>query len=206
MADDDTPFLARWSRRKADVRAGRPVVAEAPVAAQVAPPPAGQDPGLAAAPAPADMTPPPAPEPPPTLDDVERLDARRDDFTRFVRPTTAPEVKNAALKKLFHTDPHFNVMDGLDVYIDDYNKPDPLPASMLRRMAQSQFLGLFTDDGEHPKPSPPAAPTTVARSAEPATEPAATHDEDPDLRLQPDDAAGRAGPEPGAREDAGRER
>jgi hypothetical protein len=33
-------------------------------------------------------------------------------------------VRNAALKKLF-TDPHFNVMDGLDVYIDDYGKPDP---------------------------------------------------------------------------------
>jgi hypothetical protein len=57
----------------------------------------------------------------------------------------APEVKNAALKKLF-TDPHFNVMDGLDTYIDDYGKPDPLPAGMLRRMAQSQLLGLFDDD------------------------------------------------------------
>jgi hypothetical protein len=38
----------------------------------------------------------------------------------------APEVKNAAFKKLF-ADPHFNVMDGLDIYIDDYSKPDPLP-------------------------------------------------------------------------------
>ena len=40
------------------------------------------------------------------------------------------------MKKLF-SDPHFNVMDGLDTYIDDYGKPDPIPLSMLRRMNQS---------------------------------------------------------------------
>jgi hypothetical protein len=56
-----------------------------------------------------------------------------------------PEVKNAALKTLF-TDPHFNLMDGLDTYIDDYGKPDPLPAGMLRKMLQSQALGLFDDE------------------------------------------------------------
>ncbi len=54
-------------------------------------------------------------------------------------------VRNAALKKLF-SDPHFNVMDGLDTYIDDYGKPDPLPLTMLRRMRQSAALGLFEDD------------------------------------------------------------
>ena len=40
------------------------------------------------------------------------------------------------MKKLF-SDPHFNVMDGLDTYIDDYGKPDPIPLSMLRRMNQA---------------------------------------------------------------------
>ena len=49
------------------------------------------------------------------------------------------------MKKLF-SDPHFNVMDGLDTYIDDYGKPDPIPASMLRQMVQSQALGLFADE------------------------------------------------------------
>ena len=57
---------------------------------------------------------------------------------------------NAALKKLF-SDPHFNVMDGLDTYIDDYSKPDPIPPSMLRQMAQSAFLGLFDDEDEPAK-------------------------------------------------------
>ena len=37
-------------------------------------------------------------------------------------------------------------MDGLDTYIDDYSKPDPMPAAMLRQMAQSKFLGLFDDE------------------------------------------------------------
>ena len=41
-------------------------------------------------------------------------------------------------------------MDGLDTYIDDYGKPDPLPAGMLRQMAQSQVLGLFDDEPTEP--------------------------------------------------------
>jgi hypothetical protein len=170
---DEAPFLSRWARRKAEVREGKPVPAEpvpVPVVVKPAPPPAAE----AVAPAP--------PEPPPlTLADVEQLDTKTGDFTRFVRPSVTPEVKNAALHKLFHADPHFNVMDGLDIYIDDYNKPDPLPAGMLRKMAQAQFLGLFTED---------------EAKEEKAGKPAAPDDQDADLRLQPDDAAGRPGPEP----------
>ena len=56
-----------------------------------------------------------------------------------------PEVKNAAMKQLF-TDPHYNVMDGLDTYIDDYSKPDPIPESMLRNMVSAQFLKLFEEE------------------------------------------------------------
>ena len=83
---------------------------------------------------------PPAP-PAPTLADVDAL-TTQSDYTRFVARDVSPEVKQAALKKLF-TDPHFNVMDGLDTYIDDYGKPDPLPPGMLRKLAQSHLLGLF---------------------------------------------------------------
>jgi hypothetical protein len=46
------------------------------------------------------------------------------------------------------TDPHFNVMDGLDIYIDDYSKPDPLPPGMLERMVQSDMLNLFRKTGD----------------------------------------------------------
>jgi len=149
MNDGDNNFLSRWSRRKAQVREGVAVPGEA------APAPAQPAAGDAAAgapgavrvrPAPPDpITHRPAAAPPlPTLADVAAL-APQSDYTRFVATGVAPEVKNAALKKLF-TDPHFNVMDGLDTYIDDYGKPDPLPVGMLRKMAQSQLLGLFDDE------------------------------------------------------------
>ena len=61
----------------------------------------------------------------------------------------APEVRNAAMKKLF-TDPHYNIMDGLDIYIDDYSKADPIPESMLRQMVGAKLLKIF-DDEDDPK-------------------------------------------------------
>jgi len=132
------------------------------------------------------------------MDDVAAL-TPESDYTRFVAPEVDESVRRAAMKKLF-TDPHFNVMDGLDTYIDDYSKPDPIPPSMLRRMAQSQMLGLF-DDKEVSPPEPKAstdgeALPAVPQSAEP--HPAVPPDEDPDLRLQQDDAAGCGGAGEGA--------
>jgi len=38
-------------------------------------------------------------------------------------------------------------MDGLDIYIDDYSKPDPIPMEMLKRMVQSDMLNIFRKDG-----------------------------------------------------------
>jgi hypothetical protein len=46
------------------------------------------------------------------------------------------------------SDPHFNVMDGLDIYIDDYSKPDPIPMEMLKRMVQSDMLNIFRKDAD----------------------------------------------------------
>jgi hypothetical protein len=67
------------------------------------------------------------------------------DFSPFMRASVDPGLRVAALKKLF-ADPRFNQMDGLDVYIDDYGKPDPLPPGMLRRLEQGRSLGLFQDE------------------------------------------------------------
>jgi len=80
--------------------------------------------------------------PPPTIEDVEKIDVKSLDFSAFMRPDVDPMVQQAALKKMF-SDPHFNVMDGLDIYIDDYTKSDPIPLDMLKRMQQSELLGLF---------------------------------------------------------------
>lgn len=183
----DGGFLARWSRRKQQAAQGVATETAPPVQAPL-PSPA---PVAAAVPAPAPALDEPVPAPPaPTLADVAQL-TPQSDFTRFAARDVAPEVRNAAMKKLF-SDPHFNVMDGLDVYIDDYSRPDPLPLAMLRGLAQSQALGLFAAE-------PPAAPPVSPPLAAPAPTPP---DEDPDLRLQPHDAAGAgpgepSGPEPG---------
>lgn len=213
MADDN--FLSRWSRRKVQVQRGEMPAPEPeaelapPPPAPVAQPPVASQP---AEPAPLAADAPP-PEPPPTLADVETLTPQAD-FSRFVKADVDPGVQRAALKKLW-ADPHYNVMDGLDVYIDDYNTPDPLPKSMLRQMVQSHLLGLFDEDPAATQPATAAATAPTEASTDAAAPapappdalpaPTSETDEDPDLRLQPDDAAGPAGAGEGAGAHAGRE-
>ena len=105
-------FSSRWSRLKQEARQ--------------APPPAEK---------PADLDPKsPAPELPPV--DKLTLDS---DFRAFFHPKVDEGVRRAALKKLFG-DPHFNLMDGLDVYIDDYSKTEPIPPEMLAGMKTAQDI------------------------------------------------------------------
>jgi hypothetical protein len=174
VASDDG-FLSRWSRRKAQVARGEPVpeaVAPPPAAeAAVAVQPAAIDPASPGASQALPPTPGAAPEaavnpPAPTMADVDLL-THESDYARFVARNVDTDVKNAALKKLF-TDPHFNVMDGLDTYIDDYGIPDPLPAGMLRQMAQSHFLGLFADEAKAPGAEGELAASAPATSGDPA--------------------------------------
>ena len=193
MADEG--FLSRWSRRKQDVKSGKPVEAEPEVEAgeTSAVPAATPQPALAAPQAAAEVP------PPPTLEDVESLTIDSD-FRRFVTPDVAPEVKNAAVKKLF-ADPRYNVRDMMDVYADDYSLPDPMPESMIRKLASAQFLRLFEEkpaEAQAPAPREVAddvSMQTVAQSQPvPEAVPEPAHD-DPDLRLQQDNAP--AGEEPG---------
>ena len=211
MSDpDDAPagFLGRWARRKALVREGLPVPEAQPAAPAPPAPPHMPEP-VAALVAPVEPELPQRP-PPPTLDDAAQLVASSD-FRRFVASDVTPEVKNAALKKLF-ADPHYNVMDGLDTYIDDYGKPDPIPASMLRQMVQAQFLGLFDDEADKAAkvPAAGAIPDGAAPGAEAQLPPEPplpiADDQDPAVRLQPLDAAGPGSDPGGVEQDTGRER
>jgi len=74
----------------------------------------------------------------PALPPVESL-TFDSEFAPFLGPKVDEVVKRAALKQLFR-DPRFNVMDGLDVYIEDYNKADPLPPGMLSKLAHSRYI------------------------------------------------------------------
>ena len=217
MSDAPDGFLARWSQRKAKLRKGEVANDPAPpTAVQIEPgvnplpPDPSTGPGRTdLGPARAETAPTPT-LPPPTLDDVAALD-RHSDFRRFVATDATPEVRNAAMRKLF-SDPHFNVMDGLDTYIDDYGKPDPIPASMLRRMVQSQALGLFADeekaalDDPAARATPDGTPDGGAAQSPPETSNTLDDDHNAALRLQPLDAAGSPGDPGGVGQDAGRER
>jgi hypothetical protein len=236
MADG---FLGRWSRRKIDAKQGKPLEADPPVPENLDPQESDRvlrETGVAGHPRNPDRHPresdgnrhpresgDPVPAPPPTLEDVHSL-TPESDFSRFVRNDVDPEVKNAAVRKLF-ADPHFNVMDGLDIYIDDYSKPDPLPPEMLRNLASAEFLGFFREEKVTPEPlagtpggarvdaDDPAAefvaqsqvpaqdapgPEADPAAAEPAP-PAPNSHADPDLRLQQDPAPGPQDPGGGAR-------
>ena len=142
----DEGFLRRWSRMKsapADARAEPP-------AERVEPPPAGKD----GASDPSEQTP---------LPPIESL-TPDSDFTPFMQTDVDPQLRRGALNKLFE-DPRFNVMDGLDVYIDDYSKPDPLPEGWLEKMTQVARLGIFRPAQEEEKEAPADAANAAAQCA-----------------------------------------
>lgn len=69
------------------------------------------------------------------------------DFLPFMKGEVAEDLRRAALQKLFAAE-HFNVMDGLDVYIDDYNKFEPIGEEMLGQLMQAR--SLLPDDLPEP--------------------------------------------------------
>jgi len=124
------PFsLRRWARRKLDAtrfdaaRSKEVPTSPVPPATPATPASAMVAPGRAAEPA---------------LPAIESLTIDSD-FTLFMQPNVDAAVRRAALKQLFR-DPRFNVMDGLDVYIDDYTKADPIPDEMLKQLAHAQAI------------------------------------------------------------------
>ena len=174
-ADDKEPFLSRWSRRKLGAKEQAPdalPAAESPAAAVAAPP--------------ATVTEPAAPGAP---------QGSSAEYREFFDPQVEKKLRQAALRKLF-SDPHFNVMDGLDTYIDDYSLPDPIPEAMLRQLNQAKGLLLFDhekDTVESAGDETPAAPGSDA--AAPTTEAA-----DRSALAQPATAAASA-PDAGAAAD-----
>jgi hypothetical protein len=61
------------------------------------------------------------------------------DFGQFMRQEISEEIRRKAMKTLF-SDPHFNVMDGLDIYIDDYSISEPIPEAMMATLNQARSL------------------------------------------------------------------
>jgi hypothetical protein len=146
--------LARWSQRKLEATQAAPA------------PPATAPP--ASAPAPAAAATAPVELPP-----VESL-TFDSDFTAFLRPEVDDQVKRAALKQLFR-DPRFNVMDGLDTYIDDYTQADPIAPDVLADLLQRGLFGApqAPEQPAEAAPQAAAASTAAARPSLPDTPAAA---------------------------------
>jgi hypothetical protein len=153
MSEEKQDFLRRWSRLKKES-------ALAPAAGKEA---AGKDAAgqqIAGAPVPL-----------PPLDSLNF----ESDFKAFMQGKVEEGVKRAALKKLF-ADPRFNVMDGLDTYIDDYSIENPIPDEMMARLdhARQTLFGRDQDleetkaaqDKQAAERDPAAAEETAAKPAE----------------------------------------
>jgi len=144
---DREQFLARWSRLKQEAHDQPP-----------------QEKALEKA---VDPTAPP-PELPPA--DQLTFDS---DYRAFFHPKVGEDTRRAALKKLF-SDPRFNVMDGLDVYIDDYSKTEPIPPAMLAGLRQAQKILEWakeqdpeTKEGGAAKPAVSASPAALDERGSP---------------------------------------
>jgi len=141
VTDDAQAFsLRRWSQRK--LAAAREHVA--PTVPTVAP---DASPTTIDAPAAASSA---------ALPPVETL-TFESDFAAFLHPAVDDGLRCAALRKLLR-DPRFNVMDGLDVYIDDYSQPSPMSPALARALVEARptFAGDVACATGH------AAPNAIA--------------------------------------------
>ena len=145
-------FLSRWSKRKLEVRAQEKPAETTGVKLDANTVMPGQSGVIAKTNHLGDVDAEkgaPQPELPlPTENDLQAVE-QGGDIKAFMVDKVSKELKNKAFKALFSR-PEFNVMDGLDIYIDDYNKFTPLSQADIAKMTFSKQL-LSRPDLELPK-------------------------------------------------------
>jgi hypothetical protein len=191
-AKDEKPFLSRWSERKQAARAEE--------AASPEPQPSDDE-----------RKPPDAAKTPAELDadraaaeaiDLETL-TDKSDYAPFFRPGVPVALKNAALRKLWRSDPVFAVLDGLDGNFRDFRWPATgsevvktawkvgggFLAGDEEAAASEETAAIATEPpaGTRRQPPAPDAPATVSASqeAEGAAEPAHESERQPDNEERP---------------------
>jgi uncharacterized protein DUF3306 len=120
-------FLARWSRLKQEARRASP-----PAASEAAP-------GA------------PSAEPVPELPAIDSLTAESD-FTPFMQPGVPEALRNAALQKLWRSDPLLANLDGLVEYGDDFAADFNAGAAVVTAYRVLQGM----PEGSEPPPEPAA--------------------------------------------------
>lgn len=161
-------FLSRWSKRKAEVRQQ----AQKPVA-EPAPPPETEE----------EID-------PATLPSIDSLTADSD-FSIFLKKGVPSALRNAALRKLWVTEPSVVNYKALVEYNWDFTAPgygELLPTDNIAKMAQEVFSGFSQ---VKPEPPPPQGEPAVEPAAQPALPPP---DEQAIATVRTTGAAAEAGP------------
>lgn len=163
MAGGGSGFLGRWARLKAETREKAPEASpEAPVEAPVESTESGAE---------TPVDPSESDAPPPELPDIDTL-GKDSDYTVFLQDGVPDEIRNLALRKLWLSDPEFNVLDGLDDYAEDFRTIEEV----------AEQLAKFGDDtAPH---TPEADEVTTAQDGEPPDPDEAPRDNE---QLNPED-------------------
>jgi hypothetical protein len=209
MTDDS--FIARWSRRKREAEAEREKPRpSAERADQAAVPPDANVPPTAqsrreAAPPAAECV-PAAPESKPAVDltdlpTIESITAETD-IRAFLAPGVPPELKRAALRRVWATDPKIRDFVGLSENAWDFNAPDAVPGfGPLEMTDELRRLVDYIVGGNQPAATPArvsapldrpsdAHPIEAAKEFEPLeSEPPAADRNEPADRGQADKGA-----------------
>lgn len=167
-------FLKRWSRLKTAPEAP-PTHAALPAqeAAPIHAPQPAPDLPVAGAPHATELATSPA-TPLPTLADAAMLNADSD-YSAFVARGVDADVRRLAMKKLF-ADPHFNLVDGLDIYMGDYNLPSPVSPAMLASLTHARSVFARIDELLEPAAADDTAPAPAITTQAPPPETADTID------------------------------
>lgn len=164
MADRDEGFLSRWSRLKQEERDQKSVAA---------PEESRQDEVLPVSPAAAPDADPPAEVEDPNADlpPIESLE-KDSDYTAFLRPGVAPELRKQALAKLWRSDPVFANLDGLLEYGEDFSLPFKNRAAVatLYQVGKGMMEAVLTESPPAGAASPgeAVAELPAAENTEPA--------------------------------------
>jgi hypothetical protein len=193
MAGDDEGFLARWSRRKHEAETAAPEPAEPTTA------PEGPDH-------------PPTSEPPDIADIVAKLPSIEEitattDIRAFLAPGVPSELRLAALRRAWSTDPAIRDFIGLAENQWDFNAPDGVPGfgslvdpDEVRRLLAKVVGGDDTEASpsstQNEAPTDPQSVAQIApvreelNASDPATEPAVADvdHEGPEARERPETA------------------
>jgi Protein of unknown function (DUF3306) len=155
---DPANFLARWSRLKKRART-------TPAPADAAAPPATAAPDM--------------PAPDADLPSIESLTAESD-FSPFMRPGVPEAARNAALQKLWRSDPVFANLDGLVEYGEDF-AADFKSAAVVRTVYRV-LQGMPSDRGS----TPDVTSTDASSTAPPEGTPAVATNAADTLATEPD--------------------